>query len=255
MSEQKYFDTIAEGYGTLDTGTTPVRRFSEVYTLLRRLPPVQGRSVLELACSDGFFSRLIKSEGAASLIAVDLSPQMIALARAHEAAEPLGIDYRVGSVFDIGVLGAFDVVFSPFVMSYAKDRQELLEMCKVLHANLKPGGKLLSMNDNPELLPDSETGYAAYGKTKRISGPAEDGAKLTVTWVVPDAQGRPEHLAFDCRYFTREALEWALAGAGFVDIRIHRPEVSPEGLATFGEEYWARFLENPLLVFIEASKP
>ena len=128
-------------------------------------------------------------------------------------------------------------------------------MCKVLHANLKPGGKLLSMNDNPELLPDSETGYAAYGKTKRINGPAEDGAKLTVTWVVPDAQGRPEHLAFDCRYFTREALEWALAGAGFVDIRIHRPEVSPEGLETFGEQYWARFLENPLLVFIEASKP
>ena len=125
MSEQKYFDTIAEGYGTLDTGTTPVRRFSEVYTLLRRLPPVLGRSVLELACSDGFFSRLIKSKGAASLIAVDLSPQMIALARAHEAAEPLGIDYRVGSVFDIGVLGAFDVVFSPFVMSYAKDRQEV----------------------------------------------------------------------------------------------------------------------------------
>lgn len=190
MSEQKYFDTIAEGYGTLDTGTTPVRRFSEVYTLLRRLPPVLGRSVLELACSDGFFSRLIKSKGAASLIAVDLSPQMIALARAHEAAEPLGIDYR-----------------------------------------------------------------AAYGKTKRINGPAEDGAKLTVTWVVPDAQGRPEHLAFDCRYFTREALEWALAGAGFVDIRIHRPEVSPEGLETFGEQYWARFLENPLLVFIEASKP
>lgn len=255
MSEQKYFDTIAEGYGALDTGAAPVRRFSEVYSLRRQLPPLQGAAVLELACSDGFFSRLLKAEGAASLLAVDLSPQMIALARAQEAAAPLGIDYRVGSVFDIGLLGAFDLVFSPFVMSYARDRQELLAMCRVLYANLKPGGRLLSMNDNPGLQPDSETAFAAYGKTKRITPPVQDGAALTVTWVLPDARGQLQRLAFECRYFTRETLLWALTEAGFVDVQVHHPEVSPDGLARYGEAFWAAFLQHPLLVFIAARRP
>ncbi|AHF00155.1 class I SAM-dependent methyltransferase [Thioalkalivibrio paradoxus] len=255
MSEQQYFDTIADGYGTLDTGSTPVRRYAETHTLSRLLPPLQGRTVLELACSDGFFSRIIRRHGAASVLAVDLSPQMIALARLHEERDPLGIEYRTGSVLDIGILGAFDLVFSPFVMSYAKDRAELLQMCRILYDNLKPGGTLLSMNDNPDLLPDSETGFEKYGKTKRIAELAKDAAKLTVTWLVPDAEGGIQQLAFDCRYFTRDALEWALSEAGFVDVRIHRPGISPEGMERYGTDYWTLFLEHPLLVFVKARKP
>ncbi|NTV95231.1 MAG: class I SAM-dependent methyltransferase [Thiobacillus sp.] len=253
--EQRYFDKIAEGYRALDTGGTPVRRFSEVPSLLKHAQPLAGMAVLELACSDGFFSRLLRRAGAASVLAMDLSPEMIALARAAEAEAPLGIDYRIGSVLDMGVLGQFDLVFSPFVMSYARDRHELLAMAKALFANVRPGGRLLSMNDNPGLLPDSETGFAKYGKTKRITPPVQDGADLTVTWRVPDAAGRDRSLAFECRYFTREALEWALAEAGFADVRIRHPEVSPEGLAAHGEEYWRLFLQHPLLVFISARRP
>lgn len=253
--EQRYFNKIAEGYRALDTGGTPVRRFSEVPSLLKHVQPLAGMAVLELACSDGFFSRLIRRAGAASVLAMDLAPEMIELARAAEAREPLGIEYRVGSVLEMGQLGQFDLVFSPFVMSYARDRQELLAMARALYENVKPGGRLLSMNDNPGLLTDSETGFAKYGKIKRITPPVQDGARLTVTWQVPDAEGQIQALAFECRYFTREALEWALTEAGFVDVGIRHPEVSPEGLAAHGEEFWRLFLEHPLLVFISARKP
>lgn len=252
--EQIYFDTIAEGYKQLDTGMTPVRRFSEIYSLLNIIERLDGDSILELACSDGFFSRLLKQTGAGLVMAVDLSPKMIEAAKAYESKEPLGITYRVGSIMDMGVLGQFDLVFSPFVMSYAKDRYELLEMCRILYGNLKPGGRLVSMNDNPDLMPDSETGFFKYGKTKRITPPMVDGAKLTVTWIVPNEQGKEEHLAFDCKYYTKDTLEWSLTEAGFVDIRMHRPEVSPEGLEKYGEAYWELFLTNPLLVFFECWK-
>ena len=255
MNEEKnYFDTIAEGYEQLDTGLTPVRHFSEVYSLLNIIGPLDSETISELACSDGFFSRLLKKSGAGSLMAVDISPKMIEVANAHEIREPLGITYSVASIMDIGVSGRFDLVFSPFVMSYAKDRHELLEMCRILHGNLKPGGRLVTMNDNPGLMPNSETGFAKYGKTKRITPPIEDGAKLTVTWIVRNEQGKEEYLAFDCKYYTKDALEWAFSEAGFVDIRMHHPMVSPEGLEKYGEAYWALFLENPLLVFFECRK-
>lgn len=252
--EQTYFDTIAKGYEQLDTGMTPIRHYSEVYTLLKLVGSLDKKSVLELACSDGFFSRLLKKAGAESFLGVDLSPEMIKLARDHEDRHPLGINYQVGSIQDIGALGQFDLVFSPFVMSYAKDRTELLEMCRILYQNLKPGGRLLSMNDNPHLLPDSVSGFAKYGKTKRIIPPVEDGATLEVTWVAPDSQGEKQFLGFECQYFTQEAFEWALDEAGFKEFLLHYPEVSPEGLKRFGNEYWDLFLNHPLLVFIEVQK-
>ena len=252
--EETYFDTIAKGYDQLDTGMTPIRNYSEVYTLLKLVGSLDNKSVLELACSDGFFSRLLKKLNASSLLGVDLSPEMINLAREHEARQPLGINYQVGSIQDIGVLGQFDLVFTPFVMSYAKDRTELLEMCRILYQNLKPGGRLLSMNDNPHLLPDSVTGFAKYGKTKRIITPVEDGATVEVTWVAPDSQGEKQYLSFQCQYFTQEAFEWALGEVGFKKIHIHHPQVSPEGLERYGNAYWELFLKHPLLVFIEAHK-
>lgn len=255
ITEEKYFDTIAKGYEELDTGMTPIRNYSEAYTLIKLVGSLANKSVLELACSDGFFSRLLKNDAsAASLLGVDLSPGMINLAREHEAKQPLGINYQVGSLQDLALQGEFDLVFTPFVMSYAKDRTELLEMCHILYRHLKPGGRLLSMNDNPNLLPDSITGFAKYGKTKRIIPPVKDGATIEVTWVAPDNQGEKQDLSFQCQYFTQEAFEWALGEAGFEEIRFHQPQVSPEGLELFGESYWERFLNHPLLVFIEAKK-
>jgi len=110
------------------------------------------------------------------------------------------------------------------------------------------------MNDNPHLLPDSVTGFAKYGKTKRIITPVEDGATVEVTWVAPDSQGEKQYLSFQCQYFTQEAFEWALGEAGFETIRVHYPQVSPEGLELYGDAYWELFLKHPLLVFIEAQK-
>lgn len=251
---EEYFDVIADGYNAVDTGNTPVRRYSEVYTLLNIVGDLTGKTVLDMACSDGFFTRKLKEAGADKVIGVDLSAKMIELARLHESQRPLGIEYHVSSVFDVGVLGNFDLVFTPFVMSYAQTRAELFEMCRILNANLKPGGRLISMNDNPNLLIDSETDFAKYGKMKRMTPPVADGAKITVTWVVPRDNGDEQRVAFECNYFSRETLEWALLGAGFKDIRLHHPEVSSDGLKKYGRSFWQRFLDHPLLVFIECRK-
>ena len=55
-----------------------MRIYSEVFTLFEILGDIEGASVLELACSDGYFSRHLSEWGAGKVVAIDISPEMIA---------------------------------------------------------------------------------------------------------------------------------------------------------------------------------
>ncbi|MEX0581076.1 MAG: class I SAM-dependent methyltransferase [Mycobacterium sp.] len=55
-----------------------------------------GLSVLDLACGEGFYTRLIRHRGAARVRGLDLSDGMIAMAEAQEAREPPGRHFRGG---------------------------------------------------------------------------------------------------------------------------------------------------------------
>ena len=253
-TEQVYFDNVAKDYQEMETGSTPVRRYVEAHTALKLAYPLEGKSVLDVACSDGFFSRLLKRGGARAVTGIDLSPQMIGLALAAEQVEQLGIEYRVGNILGDVEPGQYDLVYSSFVLSYAKDPEELVAMCRALYRQLKPGGLFISMNDNPDMLKDSVEGFRKYGKTKQIKPDLVDGATITVTWEAHDGAGQIKPFSFDCRYYTGKTLVWAMEQVGFTDVRIHQPEVSPEGLEEFGAEFWELFLEHPLLVFITGGK-
>src|SRR4051794_5212534 len=84
---------IAEDYKK--SKLRPWRQHIEGYTLFSLIGDLRGKSVLDLACGEGFYTRQLKQRGAARVAGVDISEQMIALARAEEARKPLGIDYYV----------------------------------------------------------------------------------------------------------------------------------------------------------------
>ena len=56
------------------------------------------------------------------------------------------------------------------------------------------------------------------------------------------------------QYYSTAALTQALERAGFSGIRIVQPEVIPEGVATYGQEYWQNYLDIPHCILIEATK-
>ncbi len=62
---------------------------------LRLLPPVAGRSGLDLGCGEGNNTRAVARLGA-RMTALDISPTFIRHARAKELEEPLGIHYHEG---------------------------------------------------------------------------------------------------------------------------------------------------------------
>ncbi len=67
--------------------------------IFRTLGDIRGKSLLDLACGDGFYTRRFRTECAADpVVGIDLSPKQIEQAEAIEQREQLGIKYKVGDV-------------------------------------------------------------------------------------------------------------------------------------------------------------
>jgi ubiquinone/menaquinone biosynthesis C-methylase UbiE len=101
---------------------------------------LDGKQVLDAGCGEGHNTRLFARQGA-KLCGVDISAEMIAQAQAQEQAEPLGIDYRVGSIakMDEFADASFDVVVSTMaLMDCADYAGAVREFWRVL----RPGGML-----------------------------------------------------------------------------------------------------------------
>ena len=94
------YDPIAEQYARAKQ--QPWRAYIEAFTLMRLIGDPTGKRVIDIACGDGFYTRMIRQGGAAKVTGVDLSEKMIGLARASEAQQQLGIDYIVGDGRDPG---------------------------------------------------------------------------------------------------------------------------------------------------------
>ena len=100
------------------------------YTMSKWLGDITGRSVLDLACGEGDGTRAVKQVGAERVVGVDISEQMIRLAREVEAKQPLGIEYIVRAAQNLGRIGEFDVVTATFLLNYAQNREDLYDMAR-----------------------------------------------------------------------------------------------------------------------------
>jgi ubiquinone/menaquinone biosynthesis C-methylase UbiE len=102
------------------------------------LPPLFGRDVLDLGAGRGHYAALARASGAASVVALDLTPEMLAAAPppavvADACRLPLAAD-------------AFDVVVAALVLSYLEDpARALREVARVL----RPRGLLVASDLHP----------------------------------------------------------------------------------------------------------
>ncbi len=110
--------------------------------LLRAIGPVAGLKVLDVGCGQGRFTRKLAAAGA-RVTALDWSKPMLELARSHEEAHPLGIDYRLADARSVGSLhhaGPFDLVVS--CMSFM-DMPDLPRVLRGIAKLLRPGRRLV----------------------------------------------------------------------------------------------------------------
>jgi ubiquinone/menaquinone biosynthesis C-methylase UbiE len=242
------YDRIAEQYQRAKLH--PWRTHIERYTLLRLAGDVAGKTVIDLACGEGYYTRALRRQGAARVVGVDLSHAMIGLAVAEEARRPLGVEYRVGDVRSLRVPGEFDLAFAAYLLNYARTAEELAQMCRAVARALRPGGRFVTANSNPKEPTAAFPAGRAYGFSRRVEGELVEGAPIVWEFFLPEGS------SFEVTnyYLSVGTMEEAFHAAGLREVRWHAPEVSPEGLRAFGQGYWADFLARPPVAFIECVK-
>ena len=86
---------------SLAISSCPVRFYgldgaSEWPSIRKRLPRVDGKRVVDLGCGFGWVSRWMREQGAASVLGIDLSSNMIGRARA--ATNDAAVEYRIADL-------------------------------------------------------------------------------------------------------------------------------------------------------------
>src|SRR5947209_7054383 len=85
------YDEIAEWYDSW-VGTHSMREDPYFPAVEALMGEVTGRRICDLACGQGRVARYLADQGA-SVVGIDLSVGLLAIARRHEEAEPRGIEY------------------------------------------------------------------------------------------------------------------------------------------------------------------
>jgi ubiquinone/menaquinone biosynthesis C-methylase UbiE len=247
MPGEPQYDRIAEEYQ--QAKRLPFFEVIE-YSLFALLGDIRGRSVLDLACGEGFNTRRLKTIGAARAVGVDISTEMIRLAREQEERESLGIEYRVSAAQELPIIDQFDAVTAVFLLNYAESTQELLDMCRAVYRNLKPGRRFLAITDIwGSGTANSET-FRPYGFAYPDGRPSRDGDAVTVNLQIDTVNW----VQLSTRHFHPETYERTLKAAGFRKIDWHNLAIPKELTTQYGTDFWAPLVTERPIALIECVK-
>ncbi|MCH2173992.1 class I SAM-dependent methyltransferase [Myxococcota bacterium] len=119
--------------------------------VLEALGPLDGTHVLDLGCGEGYVSRLIASQGAASIFGIDLSEEMVRTAQSS-IPQDTGCEmaFAAGDVSEPISLPRenFDRVVAVFLFNYLS-RAQMIQVLGLARAHLAPGGRFVFTVPHP----------------------------------------------------------------------------------------------------------
>ncbi|MEK7610313.1 MAG: class I SAM-dependent methyltransferase [Patescibacteria group bacterium] len=146
MSGKDEWNKVAEIYSTPHVRKTEIR----APALLAILGDAGGKSVLDLGCGDGYYSRLLAEKGA-RVVGVDFSEISIGIAMKHEKQKSLGIKYiqtDITSAFPLEDC-SFDAVVADMVLVTISSQNLLINTISEVRRVLKKGGMVLISDGHP----------------------------------------------------------------------------------------------------------
>src|SRR5262245_38663037 len=224
MAQTAQYDHIGSKYD--EYARTATLKRAESYTFFRMVGELAGQRVLDLACGFGFYTRQLKQRGAAQVVGVDISPEMVRLACAKEQEDPTGVEYRVGDATHLPQLGRFDLVTAVYLLNYAPSQEQLLGMFRSAYDNLVAGGGFVAYTVNPAFTL-SKPNCTKYGVTVlRQAFEAERYVCDAEFVTVPPTP-------FQYFQWSQSTYEWAIKEAGFRACAWRPTEVAPEDVARY----------------------
>ncbi|WP_308117032.1 class I SAM-dependent methyltransferase [Streptomyces guryensis] len=203
---------------------------------------MRGKSILGPASGTGFYSREFRRRGATDVLGIDISGEMVAVARELEACDPPGVRYEVGDVSELRPLERrFDIATAVQMLNYAQDVAAMERMCRNVHRSLKPGAEFFALMQSPDFVSDGPS-LEKYGFLCEATGEeTETGPRFRVTALLDPPI---EIIATAPR---REVYEHCLRAAGFGEPIWVPVDVSDAGVRAFGADFWADFVAAPHL--------
>lgn len=215
---QSFWDAVARDWRIQVGEAGDVnRRYGSDPVLWALLGDVRGLRVLDAGCGTGYLAGLLRERGA-EVTGIDLSAEMIAIARADHP----GIRFLQDSVSTLASLedATFDAVVSNYVLMDAPDLQGAASS---LHRILRPGGVAVVIFSHP-----------CFPQGRREEAP--DGSATTYRWDFPYfEEGRRVDPPW--KHFTREFIwfhrplsaYWkAFQRAGFTVEDFQEPRLVPD---------------------------
>ncbi|MCX4694970.1 class I SAM-dependent methyltransferase [Streptomyces sp. NBC_01408] len=233
------YDILGERYA--ESTTTAAFSAADMYTLhgaLDALGGVRGLDTLDLACGYGYNTRLLARGGARRAVGVDVSEEMIKLAREHEEAQDRpDIEYHVADAAGLPDLGPFDLATAVYPFNHTPDRTSLHAMFRSVRASLRPGGRLLAIVPNAGAFPRVD--WSPYGVRILDRIHAGDAPLLKAHFLIDPP------VPFEFHEWAHTDLAEAAVEAGFSTVG-WQPNRTPPADPVRDEAYWTAYRAWPI---------
>ena len=240
---QNIYDTpeFFAGYQRLSRSVRGLDGAPEWPALQSMLPGIAGKRVVDLGCGFGWFARWARAQGAAEILGIDLSENM--LARARAAANDEAIRYKQADLETLDLpASSFDLAYSSLAFHYVEHLDRLFG---ALHRALVQSGHFVFSIEHPLYMASVRPGWLLADDGRRVwpvDSYANEGSRVT-DWL---AKGVVKH------HRKLSTTLNSLIGAGF---RIeHVNEWSPSAEQIAQQPALRDEVERPMMVLIAASR-
>lgn len=220
--------------------------------IFRTLGDLRGKSLLDLACGDGFYTRKFRRAGADPVVGVDLSQAQIREAVAIERRDPLGIEYLVADVVALELEERFEIVTAIHLLHYLEDGGEIEAVLRSIHEALTDDGRFVTMIANPEFDLDRHDPVDSREKFAYYFSLADPGNGGLMRFH-PGGFSEEREITVEFQRWHRSFLDDIAADVGFA-AAWHDPFISEEGVAEYGAEFFEDYLANPQSILLELTK-
>jgi toxoflavin synthase len=221
--------------------------------IFRTLGDIRGKSLLDLACGDGFYTRRFRTECAANpVMGIDLSQKQIERAEAIEQRQQLGIVYQIGDVISLNLERRFDIVTAIHLLHYLENAAEIELALRGIHETLCDGGHFVTMIANPEFdlkKHDPSDSKAKFGYYFSVAEHGNGG----MLRFHPGGFEKERELTIEFRRWERGFLNGIAGDVGFTS-EWHDPFISAEGLKEYGASFFENYLANPQSKLLRLTK-
>ena len=240
---QNIYDTpdFFEGYSRLARSVHGLEGAPEWPALRTLVADVKGCDVVDLGCGFGWFCRWAAEQGAASVLGLDVSENM--LARAHATTVNAAIRYERADLERLQLPPqSADLAYSSLTLHYL---ERLSAVFATVHQALRPGGRFVFSCEHPIYTAPARPGFMPDGDGRRI---------WPLNHYALRGERRTDWLANGVIKQHRTVADYVnlLIGAGFV--LAHMDEWSPGPAQLAAQPALEEELDRPMMLLLAARR-